>query len=140
MNDKIVKKLLKAAFKASKNGEVPVAALVIKEDKIISIAHNKRRKNGSVLEHAEIRAVRMAGKKLGDWRLNGCDLYVTLKPCNMCEVVLRESRLDRVFYLIEPLEYKKKYDKTEMISIEKSYPQHVDAYRKIFSDFFETKR
>ena len=84
-------------------------------------------------------AIRKAAKKLGDWRLNKCDLYVTLEPCNMCKEVIKQSRLRNVYYLIEKLEYKKDYNKTvfEKITEKESFQQL--KYKEKLSAFFKYK-
>ena len=112
MNEKIYRKLEKLLNKAIFKNEIAVAAVVIKDGKIISSAYNKRSKSNDVTAHAEILAIRKAEKKLKDWRLNGCEMYVTLKPCSMCESVIKESRIDRCYYLSNKLDYKKEYNKT----------------------------
>jgi tRNA(adenine34) deaminase len=93
--------LLKLAKNAFKKGEVPVAAIIVKNNKIISKAHNKRYRSNNPLYHAEIQCIIKASKKLKDWRLDNCDLYVTLKPCHMCEEILKEVRINNVYYLVE---------------------------------------
>ena len=72
------------ARKAYKMGEVPVGAVIVKDDVVIAKAYNKKEKYGCVTGHAEILAVEKASKKLNNWRLNGCDIYITLEPCPMC--------------------------------------------------------
>jgi tRNA(adenine34) deaminase len=93
-----MKKALVQAKKAYEIGEVPVGAVVVFEDKIIASAHNAIEKNGSVLDHAEIRAIRKAEKKIGGWRLLDCDIYVTLEPCPMCAGAIVNSRMRNLYY------------------------------------------
>ena len=100
MNKIILNKLIKLSNKALKKGEISVAAVIVKDDKIISCAYNKRQHKYDVTGHAEIIAIRKAEKKIKDWRLDGYDMYVTLQPCDMCEEVIKESRLDNCYYLI----------------------------------------
>ena len=114
MNEKIYSKLIKLLNKAINKNEIAIAAVIVKDSKIISSAYNKRNKTNDVTAHAEILAIKKASKKLKDWRLNGCDMYVTLKPCSMCESVIKESRLDNCFYLSDKLDYKKEYSKTKV--------------------------
>ena len=114
MNEPIEKTLLKLLNKANKKNEIAVAALIVKNDKIISKAYNKRNKKNDITAHAEVIAIKKASKKLKDWRLNGCDMYVTLKPCSMCEAIIKESRIDNCFYLSNRLIYKKEYSKTRV--------------------------
>ena len=136
MNDKYLKQLIKLAKKASKKKEVPISAIIVKDGKIISKAFNKRMKNNNVLDHAEIMAIRKAEKKLKDWRLFDCDLYVTLKPCSMCETIIKQARIKNVYYLLEKLNSKKEYNKTNFIKIS----ENEQMYHNILQDFFKKKR
>ena len=136
MNDKYLKQLIKLAKKASKKKEVPISAIIVKDGKIISKAFNKRIKNNNVLDHAEIMAIRKAEKKLKDWRLFDCDLYVTLKPCSMCEIIIKQARIKNVYYLLEKLNSKKEYNKTNFIKIS----ENKQMYYSILQDFFKKKR
>ena len=136
MNDEYLKQLIKLAKKASKKKEVPISAIIVKDGKIISKAFNKRIKNNNVLDHAEIMAIRKAEKKLKDWRLFDCDLYVTLKPCSMCETIIKQARIKNVYYLLEKLNSKKEYNKTNFIKIS----ENEQMYHNILQDFFKKKR
>lgn len=86
------------AVKAFKIGEVPIGAVIVKNNKIIAKAHNERNKKKLATYHAEILAINRACKKLKDWRLNGCELYVTLEPCPMCAGAIVNARLDKVIF------------------------------------------
>lgn len=89
---------LKNANKAFELGEVPIGAVIVKNGKIISSGYNKREKSKNAVNHAEIVAITKACKKLGDWRLDGCEIYVTLEPCPMCAGAILNSRIKKVFY------------------------------------------
>lgn len=78
--------------------EVPIGAVVVKDGKIIACAHNTRNESKSAVEHAEIVAIEQACKAVGDWRLVGCDLYVTLEPCVMCLGACYNARLRSVYF------------------------------------------
>lgn len=93
---KYMKEALKEAKKAYEIGEVPIGAVIVKEDKIIARAHNEKEKRQDVTKHAEIIAIQKASKKLNNWRLSECKLYVTLKPCNMCTGAIIQSRISEV--------------------------------------------
>lgn len=93
-----MKQALLLAEKAAENGEVPVGAIVVKEDKIIAKAFNFRESGRDATAHAELMAIREACHEVGSWRLSGCDLYVTLEPCPMCAGAIVNARIDRVFY------------------------------------------
>ena len=78
--------------------EVPVGCVIVKDDKIIARAHNKREGLGDPTAHAEILAIKKAAKALNDWQLVGCTLYVTIEPCIMCAGTIIQSRISRVVY------------------------------------------
>ena len=86
------------AQKAYKKDEVPIGAVVVKDGKIIAKAYNKREKSGDATAHAEILAIKKACKKVHDFRLNGCDIYVTLEPCTMCMGAILNARIDNLFF------------------------------------------
>ena len=88
----------KEALKAYKKNEVPVGAVIAKDGKIIARAHNLKETKQLVTAHAEILAVEKASKKINNWRLEDCELYVTLKPCKMCRQVIKEARIKHVYY------------------------------------------
>lgn len=91
-----MKEALKEAKKAYKLGEVPIGCVVVYEGKIIGRGYNRRNTDKSTLSHAEITAIKKASKFIGDWRLEGCTLYVTLEPCQMCSGAIIQARVDRV--------------------------------------------
>ena len=97
MNEFMEMALLEAE-KARKREEVPIGAVIVKSGKVIAKGFNKREKTKSALNHAEIVAIRKACKKLKDWRLEGCEIYVTLKPCPMCAGAIANARIDKVYY------------------------------------------
>ena len=138
MNEKYYKILLKLAQKAAKQNEVPISAIIVKNNQIISKAYNKREKNKNVLDHAEIIAIRKASKKLKSWRLFDCDMYVTLKPCNICENVIKQSRINNVYYFIDKLETKKEYNKTNFAKT--NICTYEQKYKRMLTEFFQKKR
>lgn len=89
---------IEAAREAEKLGEVPIGAVVVKDDEIIATEHNLRETSQLPMAHAEHLAIERAAKKLGTWRLEGCTLYVTLEPCVMCSGTIVMSRIDTVVY------------------------------------------
>lgn len=95
-DEKYMKEALKQAKKAAAIGEVPIGCVIVYQDKIIARGYNRRNTEKSTLAHAEIIAVKKAGKKLGDWRLEGCTMYVTLEPCPMCAGAIVQARIPRV--------------------------------------------
>lgn len=95
-DEKYMKAALKEAMKAYKLGEVPIGCVIVYEGKIIGRGYNRRNTDKSTLSHAEITAIKKASKVVGDWRLEGCTLYVTLEPCQMCGGAIIQARMDRV--------------------------------------------
>lgn len=91
-----MKEALKQAKKAYLLGEVPIGCVIVYEGKIIGRGYNRRNTDKSTLSHAEITAIRKASKKMGDWRLEGCTLYVTLEPCQMCSGAIVQARITEV--------------------------------------------
>ena len=89
---------IRQAQTAARNGEIPVGAVIVKNDEIISRAYNKREKSNNPIAHAEIKAIEKAAKKLQSWRLLDVDLYVTLEPCAMCAGAIINSRVRNVFF------------------------------------------
>lgn len=97
MNE-FMEKAIELAKKADKCGEVPIGAVVVHNGKVISCGFNKREKSKNALNHAEMIAISKACKKLKDWRLENCEMYVTLEPCPMCAGAILNARLSKVFY------------------------------------------
>lgn len=89
---------LAEAMQAFSEGEIPVGAVIVKNGKIIARAHNMREKKKSPLSHAECEAIKKASEVLGDWRLDGCEIYVTLEPCMMCMGAIRNARISELIY------------------------------------------
>lgn len=95
-NEHFMKKAIHQAKRAAELGEVPIGCVIVCDGHVIGRGFNRRLSSHSTLAHAEIIAIRQACKKLGDWRLEGCTMYVTLEPCQMCAGALVQSRIDRV--------------------------------------------
>ncbi len=125
--------LIKLAKKAAKKKEVPVSALLVKDNKIIASSYNTRKSKKNVCNHAEMLVIKQASRKLKDWRLNNCDLYVTLKPCSMCETAIKQARISNVYYLLDKLDFKKEYNKTKFSkanirTLEEKYSQELKDF------------
>lgn len=95
-HERFMRAALAQAKKAAAIEETPIGCVIVKDGKIIARGYNRRNTEGSTLAHAELTAIRKACKKTGDWRLEGCTMYVTLEPCQMCAGALVQSRIDRV--------------------------------------------
>lgn len=93
VDSEFMREALKQAQKAAKLGEVPIGCVIVKDGRIIARGYNRRNTDRSTLSHAEIRAIRKASRVLNDWRLEGCTLYVTLEPCQMCAGAIVQARI-----------------------------------------------
>ena len=97
--EKFMRKAIAAAKRGLKQGEVPIGAVVVFEDKVVSSGYNRRAKLQLASAHAEMMAIDRACKKFGSWRLpEGCELYVTLEPCPMCMGASLNARVDKVYF------------------------------------------
>ena len=94
--EKYMKAAIREAKKAYALGEVPIGCVIVYDGKIIGRGYNRRNTDKNTLAHAEITAINKASKKIGDWRLEGCTLYVTLEPCQMCSGAIVQARIDEV--------------------------------------------
>ena len=96
--ERFMKEAIRQAKKAWALKEVPIGCVIVSEGEIIARGYNRRNTDKNTLSHAELNAIRKASKKLGDWRLEGCTMYVTLEPCQMCAGALVQSRIDEVVF------------------------------------------
>lgn len=95
-DEKYMKEAMRQAKKAWALEEAPIGCVIVYEDKIIARGYNRRNTDKNTLSHAELNAIRKASKKMGDWRLEGCTMYVTLEPCQMCAGAIVQARIPRV--------------------------------------------
>lgn len=134
-DEKIIEKLYNLSLKAYKKGEIPVSAIIVKNNKAISKAYNKRNKSHNPMDHAEIIAIKRACKRLHTWKLNECVLYVSLEPCDMCREVINQSRIENVIYFTK---------NNKIINFKTNYEFLDSSYNikfsKLLTNFFETKR
>ena len=137
--DKYIVKILELAKQAYDNNDIPVGAVVVKDNEIIGYGFNKRNINGSVIGHAEIEAIEMACKYKGDWRLDDCVMYVTLVPCMMCAGAIVESRINEIYYLCDRTNVCfKSGEYLNLIKIDDDKKRN--EYLKLLQLFFENKR
>lgn len=135
------------AYKSFHNGEVPVGVVIVKNGEVISTAHNIKENSQCILDHAELIAIRKASKKLNNWRLIDCDLYVTLEPCEMCAAAIKQCRIKNVYCAISNDDQIIHSRVLDILSRDKSNPQ-VNLYndldtlrgKKILSEFFNLTR
>lgn len=95
-DEKYMKEAIKQAKKAALMGDVPIGCVIVYNDKIIARGYNKRNAKKTTLAHAEIIAIEKASKKIGDWRLEDCTMYITLEPCQMCAGAIIQARIPKV--------------------------------------------
>ena len=98
MNDRMMELAYKEALKAFEEDEVPVGCVIARGDEVIAKAHNRKEKKNCAVYHAEIECINKAAKKLDNWNLKGCRMYVTLEPCMMCTGAIINSRIDKVVF------------------------------------------
>lgn len=98
LNEKYMRAAMKEAHKAELKDEVPIGAVIVCDGKIIARAHNTRQTKQISTHHAELLCIEKACRKLNSWRLEGCDLYVTLEPCPMCAGAIQQSRIRKVVF------------------------------------------
>ena len=137
--EKYIQLLYKLARKAARNGDVPVSAIILKNDRIIATGYNNRQKKSVVLGHAEVNAIIKAERKLGDFRLNDCILLTTLKPCKMCQSIIEAARIKEIYYIL----YQKgveSYQKANFKQLNHKDNVFIDKYQLLFDDFFRKLR
>ena len=130
--------ILKLANNSLVTDDIPVGAIIVKNNEIIGEGWNTREKDNFILGHAEINAIKMASNYLNSWNLSGCELYVTLKPCSMCLEAIKQSRIKNVYYLLEKPSNKREFSKT-LVNCINIDPLRINYERKL-SDFFKKLR
>jgi tRNA(Arg) A34 adenosine deaminase TadA len=137
--NKYVDRIIELAKIAYDNDDIPVGAIVVKNNEIIGEGFNTRNSFKSVIGHAEIDAIEMACKHIGDWRLDDCIMYVTLAPCMMCTGAIIESRINNIYYLCDRTNVL--FNSSDYINIEKiDDADNITKYTKLLQLFFENKR
>ncbi len=137
--EKYIQLLYKLAQKAAKNGDVPVSAIILKNDKIIATGYNNRKKKGIVLGHAEVNAIIKAERKFGDFRLNDCVLITTLKPCKMCQSIIEAARIKEIYYILDQKGVES-YQKANFRQLDHKDSVFIDKYQLLFDEFFQKLR
>ena len=97
MKEEYMRRALKEAAKAKKHDEVPVGCVIVKDDEVIGRGYNRRMRDRTALSHAEMNAILKANRKLDDWRLDDCEMYVTNEPCQMCAGAIVQARIKKVY-------------------------------------------
>lgn len=132
--DKYMEIALKEAKKSLKSNDVPVGAVIVENNKIISKGYNTKEKTHLITRHAEINAIEKACKKKKTWHLDKCILYVTLEPCPMCMEVIKQARIKCIIYAAEQQKHSN-LAKPQLIKLE-----NVEKSSKMLKEFFKTKR
>ncbi len=134
------------AKRAAEDGEVPVGAIIVKDGQVIATGRNRREKNHDATAHAEIEAIKYACEATGDWRLDGCELYVTLEPCPMCSGAIINSRIKTVIFGAYDTKCGALGSVANFANLPFNYTPEVyggiceDECRKLLTDFFKDKR
>ena len=144
---KFMRIALLEAKKAASEDEVPIGCVIVKDNKVISRGHNKREAKNDVTSHAEIEAIRKASKKLNDWQLIGCDLYVTIEPCLMCMGAIIQSHIKNIYYGSEDPKGGAAISSINILDIKNlnHYP-HIEGgilkeeCSQVIKDYFKSKR
>ena len=144
--EKFMREAIKQAKRAAAKGEVPVGAVIVRDGEIISRAYNTRETGKNALCHAEIKAIHRACKKLGGWRLPGCEMYVTMEPCCMCAGAIINARVPRVVYGARDLRFGAFGSLVDIPSVGLNHFFEVEGgvlgeeCAAVLSDYFRAKR
>ena len=138
MDTEIFNILMENTNKSLENNDVPVGAVIVKDGQVLAFGYNTREHAQNVLGHAEINAILETQKVLKNWNLSGCDLYVTLVPCSMCLEIIKQSRIDNIFYLLDKPTSKREFYKTKLQKINDT--NYENKYAEILSNFFKKLR
>lgn len=141
ISDEVIKYIKEGSLKAFNNNEIPVSCVIIdSEGNIISTGINSRQSNNNILGHAEINAIVKAEENIKDWRLDGYTMVVSLEPCEMCSSIIKESRIDKVYYFLS----KKTKDIIYDYGINKvkinEYTEVEEYLLNLLTTFFDNKR
>lgn len=146
MQSRFMDRAIELAKQAAECGEVPVGAVIVKDGKIIAEGYNMREKKNNALSHAETEAINNACKTLGDWRLDGCTIYVTLEPCPMCAGAIINARIKEIVFGAYDLQMGCIDSQTSLTSLPFATGTEVyggireDECKKILTDFFKKQR
>ena len=133
---------------AFKDDEVPIGAVIVKNNEIIGFGYNSKEKSGLVIDHAEIKAITMAEKKINNWRLDECDMYVTLDPCPMCASAIKQARIKNVYSALNNSDSNNLnilhsiFDINDRTNNSVNFISNlaVDKSKEILNDFFDLQR
>ena len=146
INEQFMREALGEAQISLQQDEVPIGAVVVKNGEVIARAHNTRNRSRNAVEHAELVAIERACKQLNDWRLTGCDLYVTLEPCVMCLGACYNARISNVYFGAYDVSGNGCVQLSEMIGRTLNHELSIhggvlaDECSQILTDYFKSKR
>ena len=146
MNTKFMKEALRLAQISYNEGEVPVGAVIVKDNEIIATGRNRREQSKNALSHAEIEAINNACNKLGGWRLWECDIYVTLEPCHMCSGAIVNARIPNVYFGAYDKNFGCCGSTLNILELQNSFRPHFeggileDECSNLITDFFKKLR
>lgn len=141
INVEVLNLMKEESLKAFRYDEIPVSCVIVDgEGNLVSEGINDRQSSRNVLGHAEINAIVKAGKKIGDWRLDGYSMIVSLEPCDMCNAVIKESRIDKVYYFLpkrtQDINKENTINKEELLG----YEEEKGYFLELLTTFFDNKR
>lgn len=147
MNLKYMNMAIEAAIKASEENEVPVGCVIVRDNQILAFTHNMKEKMNSATKHAEILAIEEASSKINNWRLENCDVYVTLEPCPMCASALKQARVNHIFCGLSNSDSKSHEIVLKILEADKNNANvsitndlAVKKVDRIMKDFFKNRR
>ena len=147
MDLKYMDMAIEEARKAFEEDEVPVGCVIVKNNQILALTHNRKEQMNSATKHAEILAIEEASSKLNNWRLDGCDVYVTLEPCPMCASALKQARVSHIFCGLSNSDFGNYEIVLKILESDKNNASvpiindlAVEKVDKIMKDFFRNRR
>ena len=146
MNTEFMKEALRLAQISYNEGEVPVGAVIVKDNEIIATGRNRREQSKNALSHAEIEAINNACNKLGGWRLWECDIYITLEPCPMCSGAIVNARIPNVYFGAYDKNFGCCGSTLNILELQNSFRPHFeggileDECSNLITDFFKKLR
>lgn len=147
MDLKYMDMAIEEAKKAFEEDEVPVGCVIVKNNQILALTHNRKEQMNSATKHAEILAIEEASSKLNNWRLDGCDVYITLEPCPMCASALKQARVSHIFCGLSNSDFRNYEIVFKILESDKNNASvpiindlAVEKVDKIMKDFFRNRR
>lgn len=147
MDLKYMDMAIEEAKKAFEEDEVPIGCVIVKNNQILALTHNRKEQMNSATKHAEILAIEEASSKLNNWRLDGCDVYITLEPCPMCASALKQARVSHIFCGLSNSDFRNYEIVLKILESDKNNASvpiindlAVEKVDKIMKDFFINRR